>query len=570
MMSHLPKILLVDDNPNNRLALRTVLKGVEAQLHEAANGLDALSMAVEEDYALILLDVQMPEMDGYEVCEHLRSDIKTANTPVIFLTAAFKDDVDKVRGYVAGATDYLAKPIDDHILRSKVIVFLKLYTQSQLLKENESRIRAILDNALDAVVGINADGQIERWNRRAQAIFGWTEGEAIGQPIDETIVPQQHREAHRHGLAHFLATKEERVLNRRIEITAVRRSGEEFPIELAITPFQVDSVYHFTAFIADISLRKAAEERVGFLANHDRLTDLPNRELFFDRLSQSISLSRRKRNHLAVLFLDLDGFKGVNDTHGHEVGDATLRTVARRLKASVRDMDSVARLGGDEFAVLLGDIQESSAITVIADKIIKTVSEAMVLSNGDQYCIGVSIGIAIYPENGAEIDTLMKAADNAMYQSKARGKNQSTFSDEFANDMTTFEQWVVLAESHRTGIETIDDQHHRIATMLNRLNSSLKNNESQDNVALQLNELVSFTVFHFTTEERLMTAHNYPDAGGHSAAHRHLINEIGYLKQRLEQGGELLLLQWLKDWFLAHVTSSDMALGAYLHSRGVN
>jgi diguanylate cyclase (GGDEF)-like protein/hemerythrin-like metal-binding protein/PAS domain S-box-containing protein len=569
MMSHLPKILLVDDNPNNRLALRTVLKGVEAQLHEAANGLDALSMAVEEDYALILLDVQMPEMDGYEVCEHLRSDTKTANTPVIFLTAAFKDDVDKVRGYVAGATDYLAKPIDDHILRSKVVVFLKLYTQSQLLKENESRIRAILDNALDAVVGISADGQIERWNRRAQAIFGWAEGEALGQPIDEMIVPQQHREAHRHGLAHFLTTREERVLNRRIEITAVRRSGEEFPIELAITPFQVGNTHHFTAFIADISLRKAAEERVGFLANHDRLTDLPNRELFFDRLSQSISLSRRRRSHLAVLFLDLDGFKKVNDTHGHEVGDATLRTVARRLKASVRDMDSVARLGGDEFAVLLGDIQEPADITAIADKIIKTIAETMYLSNGDPYCIGVSIGVAIYPENGAEIDTLMKGADNAMYQSKARGKNQSTFCGQFASEMTPFAQWVYLAESHRLGIEAIDEQHHKIAAMLNRLNSSLKNNESQDNVAFLLDELVSYTVFHFATEERLMAEHNYPDAGGHNAAHQHLINEVGYLKQRLEQGGELLLLQWLKDWFLAHVTSSDMALGDYLHLRGV-
>ncbi|MCF8211272.1 MAG: bacteriohemerythrin [Rhodoferax sp.] len=568
-MSRLPRILVVDDNPNNRLALRTILKGVDAQIHEAANGLDALSMVVEDDYALILLDVQMPEMDGYEVCDHLRSDLKTANTPVIFLTAAFKDDVDKVRGYVAGATDYLAKPIDDHILRSKVTVFLKLYTQSQLLKENESRIRAILDNALDAVVGINADGQIERWNRRAQTIFGWTEGEALGQAIDEMIVPQQHREAHRQGLAHFLATKQERVLNRRVEITAVRRSGEEFPIELAITPFEVGNTHHFTAFIADISLRKAAEERVGFLANHDRLTDLPNRELFFDRLSQAISLSRRKRSHLAVLFLDLDGFKKVNDTHGHEVGDATLRTVARRLKASVRAMDSVARLGGDEFAVLLGDIQEPADITVIADKIIKTIAETMYLSNGEPYCIGVSIGVAIYPENGAEIDTLMKRADNAMYQSKARGKNQSTFFGQFASEMTPFSQWVYLADSHRLGIEVIDEQHHKIATMLNRLNSSLKNNESQDNVALLLDELVTYTVFHFETEERLMAEHNYPDADGHNAAHRHLTKEVRYLTQRLEQGGELLLLQWLKDWFLAHVTSSDMALGAYLHLRGV-
>ena len=115
-MINKPKILIVDDNPNNRLAVRTVLKGVDAELREAANGFDALTMALEEKYALILLDVQMPEMDGFEVCEQLRADPRTADTPVIFLTAAYKDIVDKVRGYVAGATDYLAKPIDDHIL----------------------------------------------------------------------------------------------------------------------------------------------------------------------------------------------------------------------------------------------------------------------------------------------------------------------------------------------------------------------------------------------------------------------------------------------------------------------
>ncbi|MBK8619617.1 MAG: PAS domain S-box protein [Anaerolineales bacterium] len=259
-MSERPKILIVDDNAGNRLAVRTVLKSVDAQLDEAANGLDALSMVVEEDYALILLDVQMPEMDGYEVCEQLRADPRTANTPVIFLTAAFKDDVDKVHGYVAGATDYLAKPIDDHILRAKVQVFLKLQLQNRLLKESASRINAILETALDAVVGIDHDGHITQWNTRAELIFGWTQREVMGQTLEQTIIPPKHRDAHRHGMQRYLTTKESCILSRRIEIVATRRSGVEFPIELSILPFKVGLTYHFTAFIADITERKVTEE----------------------------------------------------------------------------------------------------------------------------------------------------------------------------------------------------------------------------------------------------------------------------------------------------------------------
>ncbi|MBK8619616.1 MAG: bacteriohemerythrin [Anaerolineales bacterium] len=565
-MSERPKILIVDDHPGNRLALRTVLRVVEAEIQEAANGLDALSMVVEEDYALILLDVQMPEMDGYEVCEQLRFDPKTADTPVIFLTAAYKEDVDKIRGYVAGATDYLAKPIDDHVLRSKVAVFLKLYSQSQLLKQSESRIRAILENALDAVVGIDECGRIVRWNQRARIIFGWSQEEAMGRMIKEIIVPK--KEGEDQSLVRFLTSGDAHLLNRRIEITAMRRSGEEFPIEMAITPFQVDDSWQYTAFIADITLRKAAEKRIGFLANHDPLTELPNRVLFFDRLSQGMSEARRRRTCLSVLYLDLDGFKGVNDNYGHEIGDVTLKTVAQRLKSCVREMDSVARMGGDEFAILLGDVQGSSDTGLVASKIIRQVSEPMVLPHGGTYAIGVSIGIALYPQSGSEIDTLMKAADCAMYQSKAQGRNQYTVSGEHATASAVEECWVDIADSQKMGIEVIDSQHLQIASMLNGLNDAIKRGHSIVTVTALLEKLVGFTQFHFETEARLMRSYGYPEEASHNDAHRYLINEVAYLKQRIEEGSQRLLLQWLKDWFLSHLTNSDLALGAFLREHG--
>ena len=161
-MTKKTKILIVDDNPNNRLAIRTILKGVDADLHEAGNGYDALTMAIEDNYALILLDVQMPEMDGYEVCEQLRADARTADTPVIFLTAAYKENNDKMRGYTAGATDYLTKPLDDIILKAKVQVFLRLYWQYQQLQENIAALKlaASVFESQQGILITNADNII--------------------------------------------------------------------------------------------------------------------------------------------------------------------------------------------------------------------------------------------------------------------------------------------------------------------------------------------------------------------------------------------------------------------------
>ncbi len=211
-MTKKAKILIVDDNPSNRLAIRVILKGIDAELYEADNGFDALAMALETEYALILLDVQMPEMDGYEVCEQLRADARTADTPVIFLTAAYKENSDKMRGYSSGATDYLTKPLDDHILRAKAHVFLRLYSQYQQLQEKNAELEL-------AAAEINARKQKEAEILTEQL----KAANQYHQELQRVIKKQEQAEKQ---LIRFKEHLEEEVEQRTAELLLARNNAE--------------------------------------------------------------------------------------------------------------------------------------------------------------------------------------------------------------------------------------------------------------------------------------------------------------------------------------------------------
>ena len=312
---------------------------------------------------------------------------------------------------------------------------------------------------------------------------------------------------------------------------------------------------------------KELSEQLLLKATHDSLTRLPNRDLFYDRLSQSISVARRHRQRLAVLYLDLDGFKAVNDTYGHQVGDATLKEAARRLQASVRDADTVARLGGDEFAVVLTEIKGALDAGQVASKIIGNVAVPMSLYDGRTYQIGVSIGIAIYPDSGVEIDRLVKAADNAMYESKALGKNCFTYSVEHTVESPAADSWFGFVDDFLVGINVIDEQHQAMGDMLNKLNVALAMQEPLEALTQQFDELSAYAGFHFQTEERLMEQYRYPEVGAHKEEHLRLIGEMKYLKARFADGSELLVLQWIKDWLIGHISGADRRLSEYLMTR---
>ena len=295
----------------------------------------------------------------------------------------------------------------------------------QELRKREAELQMVLQNANDAYVCIDHNGVIRDWNQQAEQTFGWSSQEAIGRRLDEMIIPVTMREAHRAGLRHYLATGELNVLNRRVELTAVRRDGTPLPVEVRVSPLSIDGKTIFSAFLHDITERKQVEAIREHEATHDPLTGLLNRRGMFDLLSQAIARVKRTRASLALLFIDLDGFKQINDTHGHEAGDAVLREVAARLQASIRQTDTAARLGGDEFTVILENIKHGIPdANMLAQKILETLQHPIQLDSVTA-TISASIGISMHhPDDERSADQLVNAADSAMYTAKHAGKNQ--------------------------------------------------------------------------------------------------------------------------------------------------
>jgi diguanylate cyclase (GGDEF)-like protein len=327
MNAMLPKILVVDDTSANLVAMRRLLVNCGAQLFEATSGNQALALCLDHQFALILLDVNMPDMDGFEVAALLGETEQLRETPIIFVTAAYADDLNKLKGYRSGAVDYIAKPINDVILQSKVRVFLELHAA-----------RAELQQAMAALS--------ER--------------------------------------------------NRQLTV--------------------------------EIAERERVEALVRHQASHDTLTGLPNRMLFRDRLYGAIQRAHRHHGLFALACIDIDGFKNVNDTHGHAAGDALLQQIAARLSAQLRGNDTVARLGGDEFALILEEINDQPLALQLCQKLCALLGEPYSLVvNGCsiEVRIGASIGVAPYvPSDRPDVEELLiQAADRAMYEAKRSGKN---------------------------------------------------------------------------------------------------------------------------------------------------
>lgn len=232
-------------------------------------------------------------------------------------------------------------------------------------------------------------------------------------------------------------------------------------------------------------------------------------------------------------------------------------------------MDTVARIGGDEFSVILSSLQHPSDAEGIAQKIIHQIAEVIQLNATTTCAIGVSIGIASYPGNGTELDILMNAADTAMYESKAAGKNTYTVSKLRSDQYVSSGLWIRPDEIPLLGVAIIDEQHLKIVGMLNDLNDAIKRMDSIAQLLQFLDDLVCFTDYHFKTEERLMREYGYSGEIEHQNVHEHLLNEITYLKERFSQGGELVLLQKLKDWFAIHIVNSDKPFADFIKQHGV-
>jgi diguanylate cyclase (GGDEF)-like protein/PAS domain S-box-containing protein len=288
--------------------------------------------------------------------------------------------------------------------------------------------QATLDSIGDGVISIDVAGKITYLNPIAESMTGWSQQEASGRALQEVlrIIDADSREPALNPLA--MAVLHDKTVSLSENCVLIRRDGYESAIEDTAAPIHDRSGQLIGAVIVfhDVSVARAMSLKMSHLAQHDVLTQLPNRMLLNDRLTQAITSVPRHRKAPAVLFLDVDRFKYINDCMGHAVGDQLLRSIARRLLACVRDTDTVSRYGGDEFVVLLSEVSCTQDVAVIAEKMLVALNEPYRI---DHQClqVTVSIGIGVYPDSGTDAETLLKNADMALLQAKAHGRNNYQF-----------------------------------------------------------------------------------------------------------------------------------------------
>jgi len=429
-------ILVVDDNAGKRLSIVTVLEPLGHTIVEVDSGITALRAVMRQTFAAILLDVQMPMMDGYETAGLIRMRRECEHTPIIFITAHSTEDAKIRDAYASGAVDFIFAPIVPDILRAKVSVFVELFLKSRDLeqsvgqfRDSEARTRSVLENVADGIVTVTGDGVIQSFNRAAAELFGYREDEAIGEPLSLMVGPKFPGDYATQSEAKRQAWSPQLSSDRSAESVGCRKDGSTFPMELDLSEVPLETGTVHIACLRDISERQTYTEALQHQALHDNLTGLPNRVLFEDRVSQAIRAALRTGESLALLVLDLDEFKAVNDTLGHHHGDRLLKLVGDRLLSGLRTGDTVARLGGDEFGVLAASGTDlAGAVTVVWK--IQQALEPPFLIDGHSIDVKASIGITLVPDHGDNIDDLLRRADLAMYDAKRAGTGYALFNAE--------------------------------------------------------------------------------------------------------------------------------------------
>jgi diguanylate cyclase (GGDEF)-like protein/PAS domain S-box-containing protein len=374
----------------------------------------------------ILLDLHLPDSRGIATFDCLFR--AAPNIPILLLIDPQHEETARL-AVQCGAQDYLLKDRLDPYLLPKVIgSMIERAAYAEALFEEQERAQVTLNSIGDAVVSTDVAGRVTYLNVVAEDLTGWSRNEAAGHPLEEVlqIIDATTRQATQNTT--MLAIRADKALALPPNCVLIRRDGIEAAIEDSTAPIhdRRGAVTGAVMVFKDVSMARAMARKMTHLAQHDSLTNLPNRVLLSDRLREAIILSGRHQRKLSVLFLDLDRFKHVNDSMGHGVGDRLLQSVARRLFSCVRSSDTVGRQGGDEFVVLLWEVRRAEDAAVTAAKILEALREPHLIDGHELYVSG-SIGIVTYPDDGADAETLMKKADLAMYYAKESGRDGYQF-----------------------------------------------------------------------------------------------------------------------------------------------
>jgi diguanylate cyclase (GGDEF)-like protein/PAS domain S-box-containing protein len=376
--------------------------------------------------AAVLVDLVLPDSHGIDTFDRLFR--AAPQIPILVLTASHDENIARL-AVQRGAQDYLLKTrLDNYLLPKALRSMVERAAIAEVLYEEQERARVTLDSIGDAVISTDVLGYVTYLNAVAEGMTGWPRGEAAGHPIEEVfrIIDATTREVAPNPMA--LAILEDKTVGLAANCVLICREGGEVAIEDSAAPIhdRRGQVTGAVMVFRDVSMARAMSLRMSHLAQHDSLTDLPNRVLLNDRINQAIARARRNRKQLALLFLDVDRFKNINDSLGHDVGDHLLQAVAQRLLACVRSTDTVSRQGGDEFVILLSEVTHTKDAALSAEKILLALSTPYVI---DQHKLRVtaSIGIVTYPDDGIDVEALMKNADLAMYHAKDSGRNNYQF-----------------------------------------------------------------------------------------------------------------------------------------------
>jgi diguanylate cyclase (GGDEF)-like protein/PAS domain S-box-containing protein len=421
-------ILIVDDTPANLGVAVDYLEGKGFTVLVAQDGEEGLQRAQLVLPDLILLDVMMPGIDGFETCRRLKKIESTRNIPIIFMTA-LSDTSDKVKAFAAGAVDYVSKPFQVEELLARINTHLMLrstqkllVTQNAALLESEVRYHRLFETAQDGIILLDEKtGIITDVNASVVKVLGFIRGHYLGRRLCDVAPFNAIRDCD--NLFKGLLTQDT-IAVQHWALTA--NDASIVDVDFLASAYDVDSARMIQCNIRDITTRVQAQARVMFMALHDALTGLPNRTLLKDRLTQLMKLASRNHKRIAVLMLDLDHFKNVNDTLGHHIGDGLLEAVARRLRSCLREVDVVARLGGDEFVVALSEVTAYLDVQEVVEKLLSELHRPFLIE-AHELTLTASIGVGMYPEDGDDPGTLLRVSDLAMYAAKSNLRGSYRF-----------------------------------------------------------------------------------------------------------------------------------------------
>lgn len=463
------RILLVNDDPGALFALQTILTDLGTPVETATSGEEALMLLLKQDFAVIVLDVKMAGIDGFETARLIRQRPRSKYTPIIFLTSHRATDLDRATGYELGAVDYLFMPVAPEVLKSKVQVFIDLARKNRQRKgrdaeaeqtndalkrelEHLTRLnealrleivslqkkqnnalasdteRLIVQHAGDYVALLDVDA---RWVYASPSYQAAFEAGIQKGGIYFDIIHEDDRERVRSDFCRLASDDAPTRMQYRVPVPD--RGERHFESEASLIRDESGKVEQVVLVSRDITDRKEMEAYILHQSFHDALTGLPNRLLLEDRMKQATAQLGRQHAPVAVLFIDLDRFKDINDTLGHAAGDRLLQEVAERLGKCVREGDTVARLSGDEFVILLTGLHEDEDAAVVADKIATAVAEPCQIG-GRELRVSPSIGISIFPGDGQNMDQLLRNADTAMYHAKQEGRGRFSFFSPHMNE----------------------------------------------------------------------------------------------------------------------------------------